>query len=149
MVLEKFIPGSGDPNQRPGWLGPGPGEVTQAQFRAPLPQLPNEGPHADPRAARRNPAEQPDRINVQAAQLDLLHAVVPDKGDQGLDLRRPVADAGKGQQVDGHLASGGSQDIRAGGDLIQAVSDGPVVGAKALVIQAEDADPGGVEAGAD
>src|SRR2546429_9712148 len=69
--------------------------------------------------------------------------------DECIDLRLGVADAWEGEQVDGDLSAGGRHQLRALLDLLQPIADRPVVGAEALVVEAEDADADRIQPGID
>src|SRR5438067_7470529 len=100
----------GCPGGLPFNRGPGAGEVAEVEVRAALAQLPNELAHPDASGWLRNPLEQPVGVDIEAAQLDLVHAMPLDKADQGIQFRGRIADPGKRQQVDGDLSPRRSHD---------------------------------------
>src|ERR671924_1524064 len=116
---------------------PGPGEVAQLQTRTPGGDLPYEGAHTDSLRWTWDARQQPVRVDVETAQLDLLHLVPADEVNHGVDLVGGVRDARKSQQVDRHLAAAAGYHVGALGDLLEAISNRAVVGAEVGVVQAE------------
>src|SRR5205085_1143789 len=105
--------------------------------------------HADAAALSGDPVEQPVRVDVQATKLDLPDCVAVDEVDQEVDLRGGVRDAREGQEIDRDLPTRPRNDVGTFRDLLEPIADGPVIGPKAPVVEAEDADPDGVESGPD
>ena len=97
----------------------------------------------------RDSSQEPVRIDVEAAQLDLVDAVLLDEGDERRKLGWRVADSGEGQEIDRDLPAGVGHQLRALGDLLQPVTHRPVVGAEPLIVETEDADPDRIQSGID
>ncbi len=72
-----------------------------------------------------------------------------DGGLKGGDLALVVGHAGKAEQVDGDPAAPSTQRRHRRVHLLQAVVLGAVVGPEEVVVEAEDAHPGAIQAGVD
>src|SRR5207248_2004527 len=109
----------------------GPGEIPQFEIGTGVFESLHELSHADAWAAPRHPLEQPVRIDVEAAKLDLLDPLPPDEVGQEFDLFRAIGNPGEGQEVYCHLAARSAHDLRRFPNLLEAIAKRPVIGSEA------------------